>query len=61
MKADAPMVDTAGVQIGETVDQERIDNLPLAGRNVYDLIGLMPAPWMSAPSSAAAPKATRCP
>jgi hypothetical protein len=42
VKADGPMVDTTGVQIGESVDQERIDNLPLAGRNVYDLIGLMP-------------------
>ena len=30
------------VQLGETVDQQRIENLPLNGRNVYDLIGLMP-------------------
>src|SRR4051812_7141002 len=40
--ADSPLVDTMDVQIGETVDQQRIENLPLAGRNVYDLIGLMP-------------------
>jgi hypothetical protein len=40
--ADAPMVDTMDVQIGETVDQDRIENLPLNGRNVYDLIALMP-------------------
>ena len=42
MKADAPLVDTVDVQLGETVDQERIENLPLNGRNVYDLIALMP-------------------
>jgi hypothetical protein len=42
VKADAPLVDTMDVQLGETVDQERIENLPLNGRNVYDLIGLMP-------------------
>ena len=42
VKADSPLVDTMDVQLGETVDQERIENLPLNGRNVYDLIGLMP-------------------
>ncbi len=42
VKADSPLVDTMDVQIGETVDQQRIENLPLNGRNVYDLIGLMP-------------------
>ena len=42
VKADTPMVDTMDVQLGETVDQQRIENLPLNGRNVYDLIGLMP-------------------
>jgi len=42
VKGDAPLVDTFDVQLGETVDQERIENLPLNGRNVYDLIGLMP-------------------
>jgi hypothetical protein len=40
--ADAPLVDTMDVQIGETVDEQRIENLPLNGRNVYDLIALMP-------------------
>ena len=42
VKADTPMVDTMDVQLGETVDQQRIENLPLIGRNVYDLIWLMP-------------------
>ena len=42
VNADAPLVDTMDVQLGETVDQKRIENLPLNGRNVYDLIGLMP-------------------
>jgi hypothetical protein len=42
IKADTPMVDTMDVQLGDTVDQQRIENLPLNGRNVYDLIGLMP-------------------
>ena len=42
VKGDAPLVDTMSVQVGETVDQDRIENLPLNGRNVYDLIGLMP-------------------
>ena len=39
---DAPMVDTHDVQLGETVDRKRIEDLPLNGRNVYDLISLMP-------------------
>ena len=42
VKGDAPLVDTMDVQLGETVDRDRIENLPLNGRNVYDLIGLMP-------------------
>jgi hypothetical protein len=44
VKANVPMVDTMDVRIGETVNQNRIENLPLNGRNVYDPIGLMPAP-----------------
>ena len=42
VNADSPLVDTMDVQVGDTVDQKRIENLPLNGRNVYDLIGLMP-------------------
>ncbi len=42
VSADVPLVDTVSVQLGETVDRDRIENLPLNGRNVYDLIGLMP-------------------
>jgi hypothetical protein len=42
VKADVPLVDTMGVQLGETVDRQRVESLPLSGRNVYDLIGLMP-------------------
>ena len=42
VNSDTPMVDTMDVQLGETVDQKRIENLPLLGRNIYDLISLMP-------------------
>jgi len=42
VKSDVPMVDTMDVQLGETMDKDRVEDLPLNGRNVYDLIGLMP-------------------
>ncbi len=42
VNADAPMVDTRSVQLGGTVDTQRVQDLPLNGRNVYDLTVLMP-------------------
>ncbi|MBV9083114.1 MAG: carboxypeptidase regulatory-like domain-containing protein, partial [Acidobacteriaceae bacterium] len=35
--SDAPLVDTRDVQLGGTVDRQRVQDLPLNGRNVYDL------------------------
>lgn len=40
--SDAPLVDTRGVQLGSTVDSQRVRDLPLNGRNVYDLTVLTP-------------------
>ncbi|MBS1814733.1 MAG: carboxypeptidase regulatory-like domain-containing protein [Acidobacteria bacterium] len=40
--ADAALVDTRESQIAETVDQKRIVDLPLANRNAYDLVTLVP-------------------
>ena len=42
VNADAPLVDTRSVQLGGTVDTQRVQDLPLNGRNVYDLTVLMP-------------------
>jgi hypothetical protein len=39
---DAALVDTRDVQLGQTVDTRRVQDLPLDGRNVYDLLTLMP-------------------
>lgn len=36
------LVDTRESQLAETVDQKRIVDLPLAGRNAYDLVTLVP-------------------
>jgi hypothetical protein len=40
--SDAPLVDTRDVQLGGTIDSQRVQDLPLNGRNVYDLTVLMP-------------------
>jgi hypothetical protein len=40
--AETTLVDTRESQLAETVDQRRIEELPLNGRNVYDLVTLMP-------------------
>ncbi len=40
--SDAPLVDTRDVQVGSTIDSKRIQELPLDGRNVYDLMQLTP-------------------
>lgn len=39
---DAPIVDTRQAQLGSTVDRERVQDLPLNGRNVYSLVSLLP-------------------
>jgi hypothetical protein len=42
VQGDAPVVDTYQVQMGALVDQRRVENLPLSGRNIYALIGTLP-------------------
>ncbi len=42
VSGDVTQVDTHDVQLGGTVDSRRIRELPLNGRNVYDLMVLMP-------------------
>jgi TonB-dependent Receptor Plug Domain. len=39
---DAPLVDTREAQVGSTVDRERVEDLPLNGRNVYGLVSILP-------------------
>jgi Carboxypeptidase regulatory-like domain len=38
---DAPVVDTFQVQMGALVDQRRVENLPLSGRNIYSLVSTL--------------------
>ena len=40
--SDVPLVDTREVQLGGTIDAQRVQDLPLNGRNVYDLTALIP-------------------
>ncbi len=40
--AQTALVDTRESQIGSTVDQRRIQDLPLNGRNAYDLVQIVP-------------------
>ncbi len=42
VEAGTTLVDTRESQIGTTVDQTRIQDLPLNGRNAYDLVQLVP-------------------
>jgi hypothetical protein len=42
VEATTTEVDTRESQIGATVDQKRIEDLPLNGRNVYDLLTILP-------------------
>ena len=42
VSADAPLVDANQSQVGNLVDSQRINDLPLNGRNVYDLFTLLP-------------------
>jgi len=37
-----PLVQTTASSVGRTIDNLEVDNLPLVGRNVYDLINLAP-------------------
>ncbi|MBS1815432.1 MAG: TonB-dependent receptor [Acidobacteria bacterium] len=47
--ADTTLVDTRESQIGATVDQKRIEDLPLNGRNAYDLLSILPGVTNYAP------------
>ena len=40
--AEAPLVNTRDVQIGGLVDDRRVTDLPLNGRNTYDLAAILP-------------------
>ena len=40
--ADVPLVNSSDSTLGSSVSNEQIDNLPLVGRNVYDLLSLTP-------------------
>jgi hypothetical protein len=40
--ADVPLVNSSDSTLGSSVTNEQIDNLPLVGRNVYDLLNLTP-------------------
>jgi Carboxypeptidase regulatory-like domain/TonB-dependent Receptor Plug Domain len=40
--ATTTLVNTRESQIGQTVDQKRIEDLPLNGRNAYDLVQILP-------------------
>jgi Carboxypeptidase regulatory-like domain/TonB-dependent Receptor Plug Domain len=42
VEASTALVDTRDSQIGDTVDQKSIVDLPLNGRNAYDLVQLLP-------------------
>jgi len=42
VQADVTMVDTRESQLGSTIDQARLEQLPLNGRNAYDLVTLSP-------------------
>lgn len=42
VQSNAQLIDTRESQIGETVDQRRIVDLPLSSRNAYDLVQLVP-------------------
>lgn len=42
VSADTTLVDTRESQLGETVSQEQVQDLPLNGRNAYDLVQIVP-------------------
>jgi hypothetical protein len=49
VEAMTTLVDTRESQIGETIDQKRIEDLPLNGRNPYDLLTIIPGVTNYAP------------
>lgn len=49
VEGDTTLVDTRESQIGNTVDQKRIEDLPLNGRNAYDLLTILPGVTNYAP------------
>jgi hypothetical protein len=42
VREDATLVDTRDAQLGGTVDRQRVEDLPLNGRNVYSLVSVLP-------------------
>ncbi len=42
VSADVPLVNSSDSTLGSSVTNEQIDNLPLVGRNVYDLLNVTP-------------------
>ncbi len=51
VEASSPLVNTSNAQIGRTVDNAEISQLPLVGRNVYSLLTLTPGVTSSQTSS----------
>ena len=50
VSGDAPLVNTSNAQVGRTVDNAEITELPIVGRNVYTLLTLTPGVDSSANS-----------
>ena len=57
VEATTALVDTRESQIGDTVDQKRIQDLPLNGRNAYDLVQILPGVTNYAPDVATGSRA----
>jgi hypothetical protein len=51
VSAATTLIDTRESQVGETIDQKRIQDLPLNGRNAYDLVQLVPGVTNYTPDS----------
>ena len=51
VSATTTLIDTRESQVGETIDQKRIQDLPLNGRNAYDLVQLAPGVTNYTPDS----------
>lgn len=52
VNAETTLVDTRESQMGETIDQRRIEDLPLNGRNAYDLVQIIPGVTNYKPAAA---------
>ena len=57
VEASTALVDTRDSQIGDVVDQERIQDLPLNGRNAYDLVQTLPGVTNYIPDAATGSRA----